>query len=199
MSIRIFIWVGHPSAQSLSHGMADAYQVAAEAEGAEIRRMHLNDMSFDPDLTYGFKQRKPLEPCLETWRENIVWSNHLCWAYPYWWGSMPAKMKGVIDRAYLPGFAMRYHEKGPWWDKLLTGRSADMLITADSPAWYDRLVYGRPGRNQAENLVLKYAGIKPVRALHVGAVKQARPEKIKHWLKQAGERGRVAGRRVIGA
>ena len=66
MSIRIFIWVGHPSAQSLSHGMADAYQVAAEAEGAEIRRMHLNDMSFDPDLTYGFKQRKPLEPCLET-------------------------------------------------------------------------------------------------------------------------------------
>ena len=26
------------------------------------------------------------------------------------WGGMPAKMKGVLDRAYLPGFAFSYHE-----------------------------------------------------------------------------------------
>lgn len=196
MSARIFIWVGHPRENSLSHGMADAYQRGAEAEGAEIRRMQLHEMDFDPDLTFGYQQRKTLEPCLEAWQEHVTWASHVCWAYPYWWGSMPAKMKGVIDRAFLPGFAMRYHETGPWWDKLLKGRSADVLITADSPAWFDRLAYGRPGKNQVENLVLKYAGIKPVHTLQVGTVKTARPGKVEHWLKQAEARGRRAAQRL---
>lgn len=196
MSARIFIWVGHPRENSLSHGMADAYQRGAEAEGAEIRRMQLHEMDFDPDLTFGYQQRKTLEPCLEAWQEHVTWASHVCWAYPYWWGSMPAKMKGVIDRAFLPGFAMRYHETGPWWDKLLKGRSADVLITADSPAWFDRLAYGRPGKNQVENLVLKYAGIKPVHTLQVGTVKTARPGKVEQWLKQAEARGRRAAQRL---
>ena len=196
MSARIFIWVGHPRENSLSHGMADAYQRGAEAEGAEIRRMQLHEMDFDPDLTFGYQQRKTLEPCLEAWQEHVTWASHVCWAYPYWWGSMPAKMKGVIDRAFLPGFAMRYHETGPWWDKLLKGRSADVLITADSPAWFDRVAYGRPGKNQVENLVLKYAGIKPVHTLQVGTVKTARPGKVEQWLKQAEARGRRAAQRL---
>ena len=195
MPARIFIWVGHPRETSLSHGMADAYERGAKAHGAETRRMHLSDMVFDPDLHDGYHARKTLEPCLEEWRANILWANHLCWAYPQWWGGMPAKMKGVIDRAYLPGFAMRYHEKDPWWDKLLTGRSADVLMTSDGPAWFDQLSYGRPAKLQVENLVLKFAGIKPVRTLQVGTVKDAKPDKIAAWLKQAEARGAAAGRK----
>jgi NAD(P)H dehydrogenase (quinone) len=196
MSAKIFLWVGHPSATSLSHGMADAYQAGAESEGAEVRRMHLNDMSFDPDLTDGYRQRKTLEPCLEEWRANIIWANHLCWAYPYWWGSMPAKMKGVIDRAFLPGFAMEYHDKDPWWDRLLKGRSADVMITSDSPAWWDQVMHGRPGKMQVQNMVLKFSGVKPVRTLQVGTVKGASEEKTAKWLKQAEARGRQAAKRL---
>ena len=105
-------------------------------------------------------------------------------------------MKGVIDRAYLPGFAMRYHEKDPWWDKLLTGRSADVLMTSDGPAWFDQIAYGRPAKLQVENLVLKFAGVKPVRTLQVGTVKSASPAKIAQWLKQAEARGAAAARRL---
>lgn len=199
MSARIFIWVGNPRESSLCHGMADAYTRGASGYSAEIRRMHLFDMTFDPDLTDGYTSRKTLEPSLEEWRENILWANHLCWAYPQWWGGMPAKMKGVIDRAYLPGFAMRYHDTGPWWDKLLTGRSADVLMTADGPAWFDQLSYGRPAKLQVENLVLKFAGIKPVRTLQVGTVKTAKPEKIQQWLKQAEARGAAAARKLARA
>ena len=103
MPARLFVFVGHPRSASLSHGLADAYQRGAEAQGAEVRRMNLSDMQFDPDLTEGYHARKTLEPCLEEWRENLSWANHTCWAYPQWWGGMPAKMKGVIDRCFLPG------------------------------------------------------------------------------------------------
>ena len=175
--------------------MADSYTRGAISEGAEVRRMNLSEMQFDPDLTEGYHSRKTLEPCLETWRENLTWCQHTCWAYPYWWGSMPAKMKGVIDRSFLPGFAMQYHENDPWWDKLLTGRSADVMITSDSPAWFDQIMYGRPGKKQVENLILKFSGIKPVRTLQVGTVKTASEGKITDWLRKAYKRGADAGRR----
>lgn len=194
MARKIFLWVGHPRATSLSHAMADRYQQAAEAKGAEIRRMHLSDMDFDPDLTEGYTSRKTLEPCLEAWRENLTWCDHTCWAYPYWWGGMPAKMKGVIDRSFLPGFAMRYHDDGLFWDKLLKGRTADVMITSDSPAWFDSVMYRRPGKNQVKRLVLEFSGIKVRKVLQVGTVKTAKPEKIQRWLAAAGKLGERAGR-----
>lgn len=195
MSARIFIWVGHPRESSLSHGMADAYEDGAKSQGAEVRRMHLHDMQFDPDLTDGYHKRKDLEPCLEAWRENLTWCTHTCWAYPQWWGGMPAKMKGVLDRAFLPGFAMNYHTEDPWWDKLLTGRRGDILMTADGPAWFDQIKYDRPAAKQVKRLVMEFSGIKPVRVLQVGTVKTAKPEKIQKWLGQARRMGVAAGRR----
>ena len=138
--------------------MADAYQRGAEANGAEIRCMNLSDMVFDPDLTEGYHARKTLEPCLEVWRDNLLWANHVCWAYPQWWGGMPAKMKGVIDRSFLPGFAMKYHEKDPFWDRLLAGRRGDVLMTSDAPVWFDRLSNGRAAKLQVQKPVLPPAG-----------------------------------------
>lgn len=174
--------------------MADAYQQAAEACGAEVRRMNLRDMQFDPDLTEGYHQRKDLEPCLNEWRENLTWCTHTCWAYPVWWGNMPAKMKGVIDRAFLPGFAMEYHENDPWWDRLLKGRSGDIMLTSDAPAYFDKLMYGRPAANQVKRAVMQFSGIKPVRVLQVGTVKTASDKKIQKWLDQARRMGEKAGK-----
>lgn len=196
MSKNIFIWVGHPNENSLSHGMSDAYARGAEENGADIRRMNVHDMQFDTDLTYGYHKRKDLEPCLEQWRENILWANHLCWAYPQWWGAMPAKMKGVIDRAFLPGFAMEYHTDDPWWDKLLAGRSADVLMTADMPAFYDQLRHGRPARKQVKNLIFEFSGIKPVKVLQVGTVKTADDAQINKWLDKAYKCGVKAAQRL---
>jgi putative NADPH-quinone reductase len=195
MAARIFLFVGHPRSTSLSHGLADAYQRGAEAAGAEIRRMNLSDMSFDPDLTEGYHSRKTLEPCLEEWRAHTQWANHLVWAYPQWWGGMPAKMKGVLDRCFLPGFAMNYRENSVWWDRLLAGRSADVLMTSDAPILFDSLAYARAAKNQVERTVLKFSGIKPVKTLQFGPVKSTPEAKIAKWLKQAEARGEAMARK----
>ncbi len=194
MGRKIFIWVGNPQETSLCHGLADAFQKGTEAQGADIRRMQVRDMQFDPDLSEGYNQRKTLEPCLEEWRDNITWADHLCWIYPQWWGGMPAKMKGVVDRAFLPGFAMEYHTNDPFWDPLLKGRTADLIMTADTPAWYDQILYGRPAMKQARRLVLNFSGIRPVRTLQVGTVKGASDKKLQKWLTAAEKRGIKAGR-----
>lgn len=194
MSKKIFVWVGHPRETSLSHGMADAYSKGAQESGAEIRRMNVFDMQFDPDLTYGYHQRKDHEPCLTEFRDNILWADHLCWAYPQWWGGMPAKMKGVIDRAFLPGFAMNYHDNNQGWDKLLKGRSADVLMTSDAPVWFDKFFYGRAANNQVKRTVLWFTGVSPVRTLQVAPVKGASEKTINNWLDKAYKRGLKAGK-----
>ena len=194
MPKKIFIWVGHPRETSLSHAFADAYQAAAEAGGADIRRMNLHDMGFDMDLTYGYHARKTLEPCLEEWRDNLTWCEHTFWTYPYWWGSMPAKMKGVLDRAFLPGFAMEYHDNDPWWDKLLAGRTADVIISSDAPGFFDTLKYGAPGRKQVKRMVLEFSGIKVRQMKQLGTVKTASDRKIQRWIKTAEKMGASAAR-----
>jgi len=196
MPARIFVFVGHPRATSLSHGLADAYQRGAESQGAEIRRMNLHDMQFDPDLTEGYHARKTLEPCLETWRDSLSWSNHTSWVYPQWWGGMPAKMKGVLDRCFLPGYAMQYHDKDPFWDRLLAGRSADVLMTSDAPVWFDQLTYSRAAKKQVQKPVMNFVGIKPMRLLQVGPVKTAKEATISKWLAKAEARGASAAKRL---
>jgi NAD(P)H dehydrogenase (quinone) len=192
----IFVFVGHPAATSFSHALADAYQAGAEAAGAAVVRQDVNAMAFDPDLTDGYKQRKALEPDLELWREHVAAAKTLALFYPQWWGGMPAKMKGVFDRAYLPGFAMRYHNKGPFWDRLLTGRRADVFLTADTPAWWDRLVYGRPAALQIKKLVLEFAGIRPVTVRQFAPIKLSKPKARERWLQQAHAAGARAAAKL---
>ncbi len=67
-------------------------------------------------------------------------------------------LKGLLDRILLPGFAFRYHRANPFWDKLLSGRSADVIVTMDTPPWYLRLLYGDPVSRRWRHQVPASAG-----------------------------------------
>ena len=195
MAAKVFIWVGHPRENSLSHGLADAYQRGAESQGAEVRRMNLHDMKFDPDLTYGYHQRKDHEPVLQEFLENTKWSEHMAWFHPLWWGGMPAKMQGVIDRTFLPGLTFAYRENSSLWDKLLKGRTADVTVTADTPGWFIKFMYGNAHKHRITKQVLGFCGVKVTNYSYFAAAKTASENKIKDWTERAYKIGADAGRR----
>jgi len=192
MTRKIFIWVAHPKPGSLSAALADAYERGAVARGADIRRMDLTGMSFDPAFEGYGADPCALEPDLLQWQENLAWAEHVLLLHPYWWGAMPARAKAVLDRALTSGFAFKYHARGMGWDKLLTGRSADIIITSDTPPWLDTLLYRKPGRRVLRNQVLGFCGIRTRRILQLGSVKLADPKRIKRWLGRAETLGRTA-------
>lgn len=192
MSKSVFVWVAHPKAGSLCEGMADAYQAAVEHNRGESRRMNLSDMSFDMNFEGYGENALALEPDLSAWQDNVRWADHLLFVHPYWWGSMPTKAKGVLDRALTPGFGFNYHRKGIRWDKLLKGKTADVIITSDTPPLLDTILYRKPARRVIKNQVLGFCGVRTKKIVQFGSVKTASPGKVDSWLERAGRMGAEA-------
>ncbi|MEM8664292.1 MAG: NAD(P)H-dependent oxidoreductase [Pseudomonadota bacterium] len=192
MSKKIFVWTAHPSNESLCAALADAYASAARAAGATVRTQNLEDMAFDAS---GFPDKKAeVEPDLALWRENILWADHILVVHPYWWGAMPGRAKAVLDRALTSGFGYKYHSRGLGWDKLLTGRTGDAIITSDTPPIIDTLIYRSPGRRVIRNQVFAFCGIKPRAIVQMGPVKTASEDRIAGYLKRAADLGTKAAK-----
>lgn len=144
--------------------------------------MDLNAMDFDMTVA-GFEGGAAgLEPDLREWQANITWADHLLIVHPYWWGAMPTQAKAVLDRALAPGFGFKYHKRGVAWDKLLTGKTADAIITSDTPPLLDTWLYRKPARRVMKNQVLGFCGIKAKSIVQFGSVKLASPRKIQRWI-----------------
>ncbi|NRA46210.1 MAG: NAD(P)H-dependent oxidoreductase [Oligoflexales bacterium] len=85
---------------------------------------------------------------------------------------MPAITKGFFDRAFLPSWAFKYHKNDPFWDRLLSGRSAHLVISSDAPAFYNKLAYFNAPLWVTQKMILSFCGFKPVTVKNIGSVKQ---------------------------
>lgn len=189
---RIVVFLGHPDRNSLCGALTTAYVQAAREAGAEVREVRLGELRFDPVLWHGYNQVQELEPDLVAARESVEWAEHLAFVYPNWWGGMPALMKGFFDRAFLPGFAFRYRDRSPLWDKLLRGRTAELIVTMDTPRWYNRWIYRRPGYNEMRRTILGFCGIKTVRVHEYAVVRHSSRDERQRWVAEAARLGRRA-------
>ncbi|MGP1282044.1 MAG: NAD(P)H-dependent oxidoreductase [Parasphingopyxis sp.] len=194
MANRIFVWSAHPRAGSLSDGLADAYAAGAEQGGADVRVQKLSAMDFDAHFEGYVRPMPELEPDLKAWQDAIAWADHLFFVHPYWWGAMPGEAKAVLDRALLSGFGFKYHAKGLGWDKLLAGKTADAIITSDTPPLIDTLIYRKPGRRVLKNQVLGFCGVKARKIVQLGPVKTSKPDKIDGWIERARQMGTSAAK-----
>ena len=181
---RVYILNGHPGAKSLSRALAEGYAHGALGAGHEVRLTHLHELSFDIDFGQaGYHNAKQLEPSLEKVLTDLLWCEHVVLTTPMWWGGLPAKLKGLLDRTLLPGKAfdprkMRYGLPEP----LLRGRSARVVITSDTPGWWLRLAYKNALLWQLKRQVLGYVGIRPTRITHLSKASHLHAEEASQWL-----------------
>ena len=185
----ILIINGHPDKESFCFALANQYKTGALASGANCKMVHLIDLEFSPILKYGYRKRTELEPDLLRVWEAIEAADHLVFVYPTWWGTQPALLKGFIDRLFLPNFAFRYKENSLFWDKLLTGKSARLIVTMDTPKWYYALMYRKPGHNAMKKTVLGFCGVRPVRITAFSPIKTSDAAKRAKWLQKTKDLG----------
>ena len=95
--------------------------------------------------------------------DRVRWADHLASVrLSTWWGTMPAFMKGFLDRTLMPGSAVEEHEDGGDWDKLPAGKTPHLLTTMDTPAWVYRRIDKSPGLTSLGRATLGFCGIAPV-------------------------------------
>ncbi|MES2214083.1 MAG: NAD(P)H-dependent oxidoreductase [Patescibacteria group bacterium] len=179
---KVFILMAHPDSDSFNNTLAMEYERGAKAAGREVRKMNIGEMKFDPILHHGYRVIQPLEPDLLAFQENVKWCDHFVILYPSWWSTMPALLKGLIDRVWIPGFA--YHFTGDFtWKKLLKGKSAAIFITSDTIPLAQRIIFGDT-TNELRKGVLWFSGFSPIRVRKFGYLKHADWLGINMWRRE---------------
>lgn len=179
----ILIVNGHPNQQSYNYALAEAYKVGVQKTNAKITTINIGELNFDPNLKYGYQQRTELESNLKDAIDKIKNADHIVWFFPMWWYGYPAIMKGFIDRTFIPGIAFKSAKGNARPQKLLKGKTARIIITSDSPRWYDTLFMRSPAINQLKKGTLNFCGIKPVKVTYIAPIKNSTEAFRNKWLK----------------
>ncbi|MBD3730107.1 MAG: NAD(P)H-dependent oxidoreductase [Sphingomonadales bacterium] len=158
----------HPSTDSFSQAMTERATASLGAAGHAVVVSDLYRMGFDPvsdrrNFTSQFDaehldiqleekhaaQIGTFAPDLVQEMEKVAWCDVLILQFPIWWLSVPAIMKGWIDRVFACGFAYgggRHFDSGVFRGKtalcaLTLGGTAENYSDGNTYADIERVLY----------------------------------------------------------
>ena len=126
--------VAHPRVESLTMGLARAYVDELARRGHQHTLHDLYRLAFDPVLTQteiAQAEKNITPPEIVQAQQDIEAADVLTVIYPLWWLSMPAILKGYIDRVFARGFA--YESRQGRVQGLLTGKKCVLITLSGSP------------------------------------------------------------------
>jgi putative NADPH-quinone reductase len=194
MARRIAIIQGHPDPQGthFGHALAESYALGAREAGHEVRTIAVAALDFPVVRTRDEWENAVFPDAIRAAQDTIKWAGHLVIVYPLWLGSMPALLKAFLEQVMRPGFATTPVQSGKLWHKLLTGRSARVVLTMGMPAFVYRWYFGAHSLRSLERNILGFVGIAPVRETLIGLVETCGDAKRGRWLEKMRALGRAA-------
>lgn len=180
---KILIFNANPKLSSFCRSLTSVY-LENVSQDHSVEVIHISDLDFEMNLKEGYDQIKALEPDLVKFQEKLLWADHVVFISPVWWGAMPSKFKALIDRTFLPGFAFKYEEGKTIPKKLLSGRTAELIITLDTPVWWYKIFQGQPILTMLKHTILEFVGIKVIRHTYFGPLISSKESQREAWKKK---------------
>ena len=144
--MNVLILHAHPEPQSFTSALRDQAVRTLQAQGHEVRVSDLYAMNWNPVasaedfsdrdnpeyLVYALEQRlgvksQSLAPDIQQELDKLLWADLLILNFPIYWFSMPAILKGWIDRVLVSGVCYggkRFYDQGG-----LAGKKALVTVT----------------------------------------------------------------------
>lgn len=191
MKRNILIIQGHPDPRGdrFGHALAAAYAEAARAAGHHINVLDIARLDFPLLRTKEDFEDGPVPDAIFAAQQTIGRADHLVFFYPLWLGDMPALLKGFLEQAFRPGFAVGRADRGNRSGGLLKGKSARIVVTMGMPAFIYRWFFGAHSLISLRRNILQFSGVRPVRASLVGLVEGAARRRTQ-WLERMRSLGR---------
>jgi NAD(P)H dehydrogenase (quinone) len=129
------IVVAHPLQDSMTMKLARAYALELQQLGHSQRTHDLYRMGFNPVM--GAHELEPLsighaaDADVAQAQQDVCAADALTVIYPLWWATMPAMMKGYIDRVFARGFA--YEARSGVTKGLMGGKRCVLITLSGSP------------------------------------------------------------------
>lgn len=108
--MKVLVVASHPRTNSLTFAVTERFVQGLQAAGHEAEVLDLHRSGFDPVLREddepdwsGDPKTYSLE--VETEINRMKRHDALAYIFPIWWYSMPAMLKGYIDRVWNNGYA----------------------------------------------------------------------------------------------
>jgi NAD(P)H dehydrogenase (quinone) len=152
--MNVLIIYAHPEPRSLNGSLKDFCVKCLEQAGHAVQVSDLYAMKWktavDPDDSVDtpvdgrFDPSRESERAFENGRQSediaieqrkVLWADAVLLQFPLWWFSMPAIMKGWVDRVYAYGFAygVGEHSDARWGTRYgegtLAGKRAMLIVT----------------------------------------------------------------------
>ncbi len=86
---------------------------------------------------------------IKTEMEKLLWADVLIFNFPLWWFSVPAILKGWVDRVFAMGFAYGAG-KGVYETGVFKGKKGMLCVTTGGP----EMAYGENGKNGVMEKIL---------------------------------------------
>ena len=121
----------HPNPVSFVAAVVTVVEEELLNKGAEVRIKDLYGMNFNPVLgedDFRGYHTGNLPEDVKQEQEDIAWADLVVMIAPVWWYSVPAMLKGYIDRVFSLGFAYEYTSNGP--RGMLNGKKALLITTS---------------------------------------------------------------------
>lgn len=158
----ILLVVVHPRSDSLTHAAARAFATAAEARGHRVDWADLHAEGFDPVLRAADEPDwddpgRIYSPEVQAEMARIARNAATVIVFPVWWWSVPAMLKGWIDRVWNHGWAYgdgaRYPHRKVWM----------LAVAGGTAGQFAKRGYDTAMAVQIETGILRYCGVEEPR------------------------------------
>ncbi|MFD7922628.1 NAD(P)H-dependent oxidoreductase [Streptomyces sp. NPDC059740] len=133
-----------------------------------------------------------LSPDVAAEQEKVRWADAVVLQFPLWWFSVPAVLKGWIDRVFTSGFAYGPAVPPPYGEGALGGRRALLAVTAGAreTAFSDRGIHGRLADvlHPVQHGLFWFTGMAPLEPFAVYGSNEVSPEQFAAAKERYGRR-----------
>lgn len=154
--------VSHSDPDSLTHRAAGSISDAIRTAGNTVETADLAAENFDPRFSTAdlnlFRGNGTVPADVVAEQQRIDRADHLILVFPMYWWSMPALLKGWIDRVFVSGWAYEYSPGVEFVKKLDRLTVHLVVIAGDDAESFERHGVYDAFRTQIERGIVQYCG-----------------------------------------